>query len=97
MMQNIVRILEEYPDYKMDLDNFLKRFEETYDVPLTIETITGQLNHVLLVSGSDEFGKRKIKLCALRIFANEVSKVFEEAGGSVMVSSLNAIYLQKYV
>jgi hypothetical protein len=95
MMQDIVRILEEYSEFKMDLDNFLKRFEETYDVPLTIETITGQLNHMLILSGPDEFGRRTIELSALRIFANEVSKVLEEVGGSVMVSSLDAIYLQK--
>lgn len=101
LMQDIIGILkaDSSGNYKMNLKNFLKRFEETYDMPLTLETITGQLAHMVVLSPveSDEHEQRTIELSPLRIFAVEISQVLEDIGTSIMISSVEALYLQRYV
>lgn len=79
LMQDVVLILEESPGYKMELEHFLKRFNDTYNTPLELETIKKQLNHMLILSepgaASTLDDKTTIELAPIRIFAIEMLEV----------------------
>lgn len=97
LMQDITFILEECPDFTMDLDDFLSRFQSTYEITLSIDTIKRQLFEMLILSEPDNNGKITVALAPLRIFAREITQILEDVGGSLMISNVDAVYLQKYV
>jgi hypothetical protein len=94
--QDIAGILEKHPNYKMDLEDFLKEYSEAFDTEVEIETLEKNLSHVLVLSQDEESGSRTVQLNPLRIFCREITQLLEE-GGALMLANLEAAYLQKYV
>jgi len=97
LCQEVAGILAKNPEYKMDLEDFLKVYSSEYETDLDPLTLERNLSDHVILSQDDETGSRTIQLSPLRIFGREIVPLLEEnSGGSIMLSNLESIYLQRY-
>ncbi|ODM96586.1 Meiosis arrest female protein 1 [Orchesella cincta] len=97
LAQKAETILQQAADYTMDMDEFISKMIEKWDVVVNETTIEKDFSHIMLVTPMNELDEtRTVSLTPLRIFAHDMSQLLESHGGYLPLSNIENAHLHKY-
>ncbi len=89
-------ILQDAPEYKMELEEFVSAlYDKCGNLDIDETVIAKDLQDIVSLEVDGETEKRTATLAPLRVFAHEISVLLESHGGMLSLSSLENSFYEK--
>ncbi|XP_043205020.1 meiosis regulator and mRNA stability factor 1-like [Amphibalanus amphitrite] len=92
---NVRLLLMDQPQGCMPLDRLLEQYACRYQQPLSLDTLTAELQHVLKVEGSPP-SARHVRLLPLQLLARDVVRLLRRHGGRLQLAGFHAAFLAEF-